>query len=49
MDPSKAIIFLVASEDSLIKGSHSQRLFDAFRGQQKRIITFAGNHNSKRS
>lgn len=48
MDPSKVVIFIAATEDSLINISHSEGLYETFRGSEKRIWKVKGNHNSRR-
>lgn len=40
-------MFLVAKGDTLISPSHSQKLYNLYRGS-KRILMFEGTHNSRR-
>lgn len=40
-------LFLVAKSDTLISPSHSQKLYDMYKGS-KRILIFEGTHNSRR-
>ncbi len=36
-----------ATEDNFIKLHHSQRLSEAYAGEYKNLVTFAGDHNSR--
>lgn len=45
---SKCIIFLSGNKDTLINHKHSQELFDTFKGINKKIYIFDGNHNTRR-
>jgi hypothetical protein len=48
MDPSKSLLILAGKDDSMIHYSHSEKLYQSFKGTDKRIILFDGTHNSNR-
>ena len=48
MDQKKTVIFMSGTDDTLINHKHSQKLFEAFRGEHKKIYMFPGGHNNKR-
>lgn len=43
----QSIIFLAAHDDTVILPSHSQLLYDSYKGVKK-LLTFEGTHNSAR-
>jgi hypothetical protein len=45
---NRHILLLAATDDKMIHFSHSQTLYDCFPGENKKIILFAGTHNSDR-
>jgi fermentation-respiration switch protein FrsA (DUF1100 family) len=42
-------IFLHARRDSFISPGHSQQLYDAYRGDDKELLSVDGDHNSERN
>jgi hypothetical protein len=42
------ILFLAAKDDRMIHYTHSQLLYDCYRGANKKIVLFEGTHNSDR-
>lgn len=47
MSPHQAIIFIAAKNDSLVKPTHSKKLYDRFPGR-KAFLLVDGTHNTPR-
>jgi hypothetical protein len=48
MSPQQAIVFIAGKEDTLVKPTHSKKLYDNFPGR-KSFLLVEGTHNSRRS
>lgn len=48
LSPDSCLVFLSGDKDTLIHHRHAEELYGTFRGADKKLVIFAGSHNTKR-